>query len=101
MHDPGANARPRSRPSGTHGKPDPGVADANDPLRELKVVREIPGKAPYEKGTRTRFTARTFLLIIRRIETGWAVTTACQAEGFTYKRFRQICRSATELPAPL
>ena len=56
------------------------------------MVREIPG-APYEKGTRTTFTSRAFLRIIRRIETGWSASAACQAEGFSYRRFRQICQT--------
>jgi hypothetical protein len=33
------------------------------------------------------------LRIIKRIETGWAITTACQAEGFTYRRWRRICQT--------
>ena len=37
-------------------------------------------------------TARTFLRIIKRIETGWAVTMSCKAEGLTYRRFRQLCQ---------
>ena len=66
--------------------------DFDDPDEiELTVVRE-PSAPPYEKGTRTRLSARTFLLIIKRIETGWAVTQACKAEGLTYRRFRQLCQ---------
>jgi hypothetical protein len=55
------------------------------------VVREI-NPPPYTKGTRTFLTARTFLRIIKRIETGWAVTMSCKAEGLTYRRFRQLCQ---------
>lgn len=54
--------------------------------------REVPSSAPYQKGTRTRLTARAFLRIIKRIETGWAVTQSCRAEGLTYRRFRQLCQ---------
>jgi hypothetical protein len=58
---------------------------------QLTVVRG-PSTPPYKKGTRTLLTARTFLRIIKRIETGWAVTQSCKAEGFTYRRFRQLCQ---------
>lgn len=58
---------------------------------QLTVVREIPAP-PYEKGTRTRVTARSFLRVIKHVETGWAVTQSCRAEGFSYRRFRQLCQ---------
>jgi hypothetical protein len=58
---------------------------------QLTVVRG-PSTPPYEKGVRTRLTARTFLRIIKRIETGWPVTQSCKAEGLTYRRFRQLCQ---------
>jgi hypothetical protein len=89
MNDHGANARPRSRPSARPGSPDR-VAGVDELPKDLTVVREIPGK-PYEKGGRVTFTSRVFLRIIHRLEIGWAVVTACQAEGFTYRRFRQLC----------
>lgn len=58
---------------------------------QLTVVRE-PTASPYEKGTRTRLTARTFLRIIKHIEIGWPVTQSCKVEGLTYRRFRQLCQ---------
>lgn len=88
MKDHGANARPRSRPGAGHASRD---RDGADELpKDMTVVREIPG-TPYEKGGRITFTSRVFLRIIHRLEIGWAVVTACQAEGFTYRRFRQLC----------
>jgi hypothetical protein len=58
---------------------------------QLTVVREFT-PPPYEKGVRTRVTARTFLRVIKHIEVGWAVTHSCKAEGFSYRRFRQLCQ---------
>jgi hypothetical protein len=89
MKEHGANARPRSRPGARPGTQDP-AAGSDELPKDLTVVREIPGK-PYEKGGRVTFTSRVFLRIIHRLEIGWAVVTACQAEGFTYRRFRQLC----------
>ena len=76
MHDPGHNARP--------GNQERRADDPDELSGELTVVRP---------GARTRFTARIFLRIIRRIETGWSVSQACRAEGFTYRRFRQLCQT--------
>jgi hypothetical protein len=70
--------------------PDPEDFDDSNEI-QLTVVRE-PSTPPYEKGVRTRLTARTFLRIIKRIETGWPVTQSCKAEGLTYRRFRQLCQ---------
>ena len=91
MHNPGANARPSARP----GRPN--RADDPDELPKdlTTVVREIPGR-PYEKGGRATFTPRVFLRVIKKVEVGWAVTQACQSEGFTYRRFRQLCQTRPE-----
>jgi hypothetical protein len=70
--------------------PEPEDFDDSNEI-QLTVVRG-PSTPPYEKGVRTRLTARTFLRIIKHIETGWAVTQSCKAEGFTYRRFRQLCQ---------
>jgi hypothetical protein len=70
--------------------PEPEDFDDSNEI-QLTVVRG-PSTPPYEKGVRTRLTAKTFLRVIKRIETGWAVTQSCKAEGFTYRRFRQLCQ---------
>jgi hypothetical protein len=70
----------------------PDIEDFDD-LNEIQLtVVRGPSAPPYQKGTRTRLTARTFLRIIKHIETGWAVTMSCKSEGLTYRRFRQLCQ---------
>jgi hypothetical protein len=45
------------------------------------------------KKVSAQLTARVFIKIIRKIEVGWSVTAGCQAEGLTYRRFRQLCQT--------
>jgi hypothetical protein len=56
------------------------------------IVRELPAETTYPKGVRTFMTKRVFIKICRRVEVGWPATRACQAEGITYRRFRQVCQ---------
>jgi hypothetical protein len=58
----------------------------------VDIVREVPTETAYKKGPRTFLTARLFIKICRRVEIGWPATRACQAEGITYRRFRQVCQ---------
>jgi hypothetical protein len=53
----------------------PGVPRSGGRPLQVTVV------PPYQKGPRTRFTARVFLRVIKRIETGSGFTQACRAEG--------------------
>ena len=58
----------------------------------VDIVRDVPAETAYTKGPRTFLTARLFIKICRRVEIGWPATRACQAEGITYRRFRQVCQ---------
>jgi hypothetical protein len=53
---------------------------------DLEVVRDETPRAP--RGRPRTLTLRSFLKIIHHVQDGWAVTSACEAEGISYRNFR-------------
>jgi hypothetical protein len=67
------------------------------PARVYEVPVELVPPRRSNQQMRGIAAAKRFICACRRIELGWSATCAAEAEGFTYRRFRQLCaRSSFE-----
>jgi hypothetical protein len=65
--------------------------------RDLEFVVVPPDKPSRQRGHPRRLTLKRFVAIIRNIESGASVTTACEAQAVTYQIFRLRCSRSERL----
>jgi hypothetical protein len=61
------------------------------PTRVYEVAVTVEPPARRVSQLRGIAAAKRFICACRRIELGWSATAAAEAEGFSYRRFRQLC----------
>jgi hypothetical protein len=67
------------------------LSDPSQPEPHAVELVVLPADKPVRRGRPVRLTLKRFVKICRRVEAGWAVTTACEAESVTYQIFRFRC----------